>query len=61
MAQEKYMSPAEKVELLKKQKSSVLLSTFESYARRNEIINSDMELVRAELLIRLAQFEKGRE
>lgn len=61
MTQEKYLSPAEKVELLKKQKSSVLLSTFESYARRNEIINDDMELVRAELLIRLAQFEKGRE
>ena len=52
---EKYLSPAEKVELLKKQKSSVLLSTFESYARRNPIISEDLELLRAELLLRLAK------
>lgn len=54
MAQERFMSTAEKVELIKKQKSEILLSTFESFARRNPIISEDLELIRAELLIRLS-------
>lgn len=57
MAQERFMSTAEKVELIKKQKSEVLLSAFESYARRNPIISEDLELIRAELLIRLSEKE----
>lgn len=55
MAQEKYMSTAEKVELLRNASSQALLSTFESFARRNPIISEDLELIRAELLIRLAK------
>ncbi len=58
MAQERFMSTAEKVELIKKQKSEVLLSSFESYARRNPIISEDLELIRAELLIRLSGKEE---
>lgn len=54
MAQERFMSTAEKVELLKKADSHVLLSMFESYARRNPIISEELELIRAELLIRLS-------
>ena len=57
MAQEKYMSTAEKIELLKKADSPVLLSMFESYARRNNGISQELEMIRAELLIRLANKE----
>ena len=54
MAKAKRMSTAEKVELLRNASSQALLMMFESYARRNEAISPDLELIRAELLIRLS-------
>ena len=59
MKNEKYMSTAEKIALIQETKSEVLLSTFESYARRNPIISEELELIRAELLIRLAKKEEN--
>lgn len=58
MAQAKRLSTAEKAELLRYASSQALLMMFESYARRNEAISPDLELIRAELLIRLASYNK---
>ena len=47
------MTQEEKIALIQKHDSKTLLGTFEQIARRNEIFNEDLELLRQELLRRL--------
>lgn len=51
------MKENEKLELIMKYKSSVLLLMFESYARTNPICSEEMELIKTELLMRLATYD----
>lgn len=54
----KEITREEKIALVQEQKSSILLATFEQIARRNEIFNDDLEVLREELLRRLLLSEE---
>jgi hypothetical protein len=58
-AMAKEITREEKIALVQEQKSSILLATFEQIARRNEIFNDDLKILREELLRRLAKSEEA--